>query len=337
MYGEHEVFEFDEIYPATERDDPSRKRTLIVGNGFTQAAVGRAFSYENLKTNINHTNLTIGVNLNNLFDRIGTADFEAAIQQLVDSSNLDNDYGLTAEAVAKANDAEQLKRELVTSISIEHPLHPWHQIDDQQYQSTGTFIRHFRIVFSTNYDLTLYWTVMCTDLHRDYFDGFNYNHERLLSWNGDDQHIFYIHGGLHLFEEGPDLVKIRFNQGGENLIDQITNKLQSNVFPLTVAEGSHQAKMDKIIHHSYLKNCYEALKNNSRPIVTYGLSFRQDEHIIKAIENSNCPAIDIGIYNPNPVEISAMKAKLASTIHNRSGALRPLNVRYWDTTNLQIW
>ena len=54
----------------------------------------------------------------------------------------------------------------------------------------------------------------------------------------DNQNIHFLHGGLHLFDAGPELQKKCWERsGGVPLIDQIRAALDKSKFPLFVSEG----------------------------------------------------------------------------------------------------
>src|SRR5690606_28176821 len=105
-----------------------------------------------------------------------------------------------------------------------------------------------------NYDMLLYWAVM-QDLEPDVptNDGFT---------NGDDpgadyvvwepyldyreQRLFFLHGGLHLYDTGPEISKITWSRTGIPLVDQIRDALATGRYPLIVTEGNSREKEEKI-------------------------------------------------------------------------------------------
>lgn len=346
-FGGIYVWDFDEAYPKQKRE--SRQRVLLLGNGFTQAAVGKSFSYESLKKSINVGNLNAGQRIHDIFTYFGTDDFERIIQELLDAEYIGGRYKLTSGQMN--SDAERLKKELVAAVSTHHPDHPWDGITDQQYSKTKKFLKAFKELYSTNYDLLLYWAHLRGGLTSQFKDGFA-RRNGILLWDGDGQSVHLIHGGLHLFhlrwhpkEERAldldsnlfDLIKLSFVENGENLTDQIEDRLNNGIFPLTVAEGNWKAKLNKIGNHPYLRHCLRALSTNSRTVMTLGLNFGQDDHILIAIGKSQCKHMWVGVYQPSLTALTRLEAIFAPLIEQRNKRGRPLKIRYYDSTSLPIW
>ena len=349
--GEHfdkiYVANFDEAYPRLKR--LARRRVLLLGNGFTQAAVGKSFSYSNLRKSINVGNLNVGQAIHQIFDYFGTDDFERIIQELLDADYIGSQYKLTAGQM-KA-DAETLKNELIAAISTQHPDHPWDGITDKQYLRTKDFLKCFKELYSTNYDLLLYWAFLWGELTDQFKDGFK-KENGLLIWEGAEQSVHYIHGGLHLFhlnwsskaevQQDVELnlfnvIKLSSKRDGEHLKDQIEQRLNKGIFPLTVAEGNWKAKLNKVGGHPYLRHCLKALSNNSHTVMTLGLSFGQDDHILKAIGDSPCKQVWVGVYNPSLPILKKLDADFSPIVESRKSKGRPLQISFYNTTSMPIW
>ena len=108
-------------------------------------------------------------------------------------------------------------------------------------------------IFSTDYDLLLYWVLLRNEV-KDFVDGFGREAENLddgeyveeddIEWSEliwgkykGTQNVHYLHGALPLFDEGCDIVKVEYD--GENyLLDVIKKKIDGGSYPVFVAAGT---------------------------------------------------------------------------------------------------
>ena len=93
-----------------------------------------------------------------LFERYGTTDFEQVLRQLDEGQWLARHYRLAETDIERdmATDYELLKSALVDAIANTHPAIP-NEIDETSLASAADFLTSFDNVFTTNYDLLLYW------------------------------------------------------------------------------------------------------------------------------------------------------------------------------------
>lgn len=159
------------------------KRHLLLGNGFSIALFPGRFSYGSL---LAATDFTAHPEAGEAFNLLGTTDFEVVINAMRQAVTLFPLYGGDDAALAKMQQhAEALKELLVQAIAGKHPARP-SDITDQQYRTCREFLAHFvgnsRVkdtdlrgcIFTLNYDLLLYWTLM---------------HDRLLTPHPDFPHM----------------------------------------------------------------------------------------------------------------------------------------------------
>lgn len=312
-----DVLNFEEaMNEATQVDgDNIIEPCALLGNGFSVALKKDIFSYASLKAGLDVNSFHLKDKIHNVFDYLGTDDFEKVIKILLDSFIVTQQYPL--EGHEKLNDdVEQLKKELVKSISSHHPLIPDEDITAQNYENNRNFLKRFAKIFTTNYDLLLYWSVLRNGLTYKFSDGFK-SLDGKLYWAGKGQELYWLHGGLHLYWDNDDkfpgyteIIKLRKGILGKNLVDQIQEKLDQGSFPITVAEGDWKSKIKRISSNPYLKEAFQELMGNERNIVTFGIGFGQDDHIIKAIKASPNKKIYVGVHNPDTAKINSLKMKL---------------------------
>jgi Domain of unknown function (DUF4917) len=83
----------------------------------------------------------------------------------------------------------------VHSVHVDRSL-----VSDASLKGIRDYIRTFDFVYSTNYDLLMYWAIMSEDPTLDfvdYFWGEAFDSLNTEVW-GDRTRILYLHGALHL-------------------------------------------------------------------------------------------------------------------------------------------
>jgi len=93
-------------------------RCLIIGNGFSIAQAGGQFSYSTL---LEKSGLQPGDSIRNLFDSLGTVDFELVMRALQDAAKVENAYGAPDRATLFRNDAAAVREALIHAIREVHP------------------------------------------------------------------------------------------------------------------------------------------------------------------------------------------------------------------------
>src|SRR5690606_13184968 len=130
-------------------------------------------------------------------------------------------------------------------------------------------------IFTTNYDLLLYWAIMenqssiksflndiqssskkknvknCLDF-LSINDGFSKENNKMKwiegKYNQSKQNVYYLHGALHLFAEDNNTYKINRNWNNLfcNLLTQIHSNLDRKTQLLIILEGDSQRKLEAI-------------------------------------------------------------------------------------------
>jgi hypothetical protein len=192
-----ELISFEQAIQQTEGED----RALLIGNGFS----AKYFTYSTL---LAASELAEGQPIRNLFARLGTADFESVVRALEDAAVVEEAYLNEAHAIELKNHAQEVREALVRALNKTHPAHR----GDLDYASSAKFLAHFGNVFSLNYDLLLYWV----NLEKGHLgDGFGLG-EDLGRFRGPFSvdahcHLFNLHGGLHLFDNGAGEMLTRYD------------------------------------------------------------------------------------------------------------------------------
>lgn len=289
---------FDDVIASIEKNKGRRQFHLLLGNGFSMAYDSKIFSYNALHDFVSKAGNRL---LTDLFDTIKTKNFEEVMRQLENFSALVDVFGTDEKLKEKVKAAEtELKAKLLGAIKSLHPEHVF-KVPQEKSDQCGSFLRRFIDtgggVFTTNYDLLLYWVLMRSLM--DYsVDGFGRDRENPdeyvpaeeveyseLRWgrNKTNQNIFYLHGALPLFDTGIEIVKEEYGQ--ENyLLENISNRMSQGSYPIFVTAGDATDKLKHIMHNRYLSYCYEKLSTCKGSLVAFGFNFGEyDLHIVDAI------------------------------------------------------
>jgi len=276
----------------------------LLGNGFSRACKNDIFSYDALFERADFSGLSD--HCKGAFEALGSTDFEFVIKSLQQAASLINLYRSDQKNLAEvlASDALKLREVLVSAIAGSHPNWPG-EISNAAYASCKTFLANFERVYTLNYDLLLYWAYMQDEIvpQLDCDDGFRKPYtgrEEYVSWEVENSHkqkLYYLHGGLHLFDSGDELQKYTWVNTGLRLTEQVRDALAHGKYPLFVSEGSSEQKLERIKHSGYLHRALANLPSIGSLLVAYGVSFAEnDEHILRLIENGKVTTLAVGIY-----------------------------------------
>ena len=348
---------FDE---AIEHSAQFKKRHLLLGNGFSIACRPKIFTYGSL---FEQADFSSAPRLPDVFKAVGTTDFEHVIKLLEDASRIVPVYSSTAGVAAKqmASDAVALKEILIQTVANNHPNIP-NEIADEQFWACRRFLSHFLgdgnkdgKVYTLNYDLLLYWTLMHDDMGFDdpidlaANDGFGRDEDtepEYVNWMGESgahgQRVHYLHGALHLFDAGAELQKYTWVNTGKPLLEQAREAMGANKFPLFVAEGKSNQKLAKIKHSAYLHHSYKsfssqmAQRNDALFIFGHSLA-DNDQHVLKKITRGKIGQVYVGLYgDPNSPGNKQIRGAATALAHSRDDRVA-LDVAFFDAASAQVW
>ena len=307
----------------------NEKKHLLLGNGFSIAYDYNIFSYSTLSSFIEKLNDEL---LKKLFTVINTKNFELVMRQIDNFVEIAKVFSSDKQFVDKLSKAKTiLKDSLINAIKELHPEHSF-RISEQQSQSCFNFLNEFIAnegkIFSTNYDLLLYWVLMKNNKDDMRFvtnDGFSKeDNSDTLIWGKFKykQNIFYLHGALHLFDTGIDVIKERYDLQ-HFILDNINARMEKNEYPIFITAGNKREKLNHIMHNMYLAYCYEQLTRINGSLIVFGFNFGEyDNHIIDAINKANMQyktklnSVYIGIYDDKGLEhIERIKDKFKCQVN----------------------
>ncbi len=345
------------------------KKNLLLGNGFSIACVPSIFTYTSL---FQQADFSAMPEVREVFENLKTKDFEEVIRSLEYSSLVLPAYkkDIPQTITLIEEHAKQLKELLIKTIAQNHPPRP-NAIDERKYRACVHFLNNFLekdgVIYSLNYDLLLYWTLMfgknegllITEPNDGFgkdvdFDDGEASFSDYVIWQGDSnahgQNIHYLHGALHIFEKGPFVEKFTWSNTGVPLIDQAREALNENRFPLFVYEGDSNKKLSRITHSGYLYHSYKSFsvrmklgnpksrgKKTTSCLFIYGLSFSEnDSHIVKKITNGWVNHLFISLYGDPGSETNKAIIETIEGIRRKSRNPN-LQISYFDAESAEVW
>jgi Domain of unknown function (DUF4917) len=274
---------------------------LMMGNGFSMAYDPKIFSYNALYDFVSALN---DPTLTKIFGVVDTKNFELIMKELDTFSSFLDAFNADPDLRAAILEARQkLKTALIDAIKALHPEHVF-AVPGAAADACASFLRTFLDtggkIFTSNYDLLLYWVLM-----RKQIAGANDGFGRVLlnaddnpqtedeDWsdlrwgpNRDGQCIYYLHGALPLFDTGVEVEKEVYDTQNY-LLEKIGSRIDSGAYPIFVTAGDGREKLTQIMHNRYLTFCYEALSQIEGSLVTFGFNFGDyDQHIIEAVNEA---------------------------------------------------
>lgn len=349
MKNNLEIKKFPDIQEYLKKS--GRPISLLMGNGFSVAFDKDIFTYNALADFLISKSDPL---INNLFNTIKTKNFELIMQQLKTTILLLQAFNAEKRIISDISEASsKLKNGLIKSIQEMHPEHVFKVAEEKSKRCANfldLFIKSKGNIYTTNYDLLLYWTLVRNNLS-NHIDGFGkelendnflkngedpqWSNEVIWGPNSKDQNVYYLHGALHIFNEKINIIKEQYDPNNY-LLENITQRIQDGTYPVFVTAGSSLEKLEQIRSNRYLSFCYDKLCNIDGSLVTFGFNFGEyDEHIIDALNKahhskSKMPpklwSIYIGTYSDSDVQhIRSIEHKFAAPI------------RIFDAKTAPVW
>lgn len=323
---------------------------ILLGNGFS-IACDPVFKYSRLYDAAVKAGLSKRAQA--VFEHLGTNNFEGVMRLLDDSHWVAKTYGLlTNNQSQMLEDVEVVKKTLVEAVANSHLAHTG-KVADEKKNAALAFLAPYHNIFTTNYDLLVYWVIMHAGDNCPWKDGFRTDEddpdapyvvfsERL----GGQRGLFYVHGALHLHVAKGELRKHTWARTGKPLTQLIQEGLNAKHYPLFVAEGSPQGKLEQIQRTGYLWYCLDKLGRTEGPLMIFGHSIGDsDRHIAELIADSpKIPLVAIGLHgapkSPANQAIYAAAAKMKDRrekLAKRKKYVKSLEFVFYRSETAKVW
>lgn len=292
---------------------------LLVGNGASMV-VWPQFGYRSLfevagSGEVAHS---LATDDKNLFTALDTTNFEHVLASLktaaIVNSALDIEAGVLQERY------ESTQRALFDAV---HGVHvPWDYVSRRTIPALFKVLRQYKFVYSTNYDLLLYWASMENGGNGflDYFWGggstfFDGGDTDIWTTRERWTRILFLHGGIHLrrLRDGGTR-KARADEG--SILDQFSTEFDGDESPLLVSEGDSEDKLGSIRSSDYLTFAHQSFSTHEGGLVVFGHSLSsQDDHLVAPMKNWRENPVAIAIRpNDNDDAIVQQKDRVRSRL-----------------------
>jgi hypothetical protein len=165
-------------------------------------------------------------------------------------------------------------------------------VPDETLISIRDELKKYEWVFTTSYDLIIYWAMGCgpnasfspfVDLFRG-TTRLRFNPENADVPVGKVA-VYFLHGALHLLRTGEGRTeKLRRNLF--TLLEQFGEPIETDLQarPLLVTEGSSRDKLRSIESNDYLSHALDRLREVEGPVVVFGSRLSsEDQHLVEAL------------------------------------------------------
>lgn len=297
--------------------------TLLVGNGlsinlWSKFSYGRLFDVANLSSAAE-----------DIFTELSTTNFEAALECIHHARLVTEALGRRTRRIDVVY--KEVRDALFNAVTGAHVR--WNDFPVQAHRQIADTLDDYRAVFTTNYDLCIYWSHVY-HLQRvyliDYFwgPGRRFDPHDVSVRSSSATPIYYLHGAVHLWQDDDGDNGKWTNADGGNLLALSANYTSTAARrPLFVSEGTSKAKTRTIQRSPYLSFCLDALTDDEGDTVIFGHSLSaQDQHIIDAINRGPKRKIAMSIFpSGNSQRIIEEKARIQQAIQRH-------DVHFFDST-----
>jgi hypothetical protein len=283
--------------------------TLLIGNGLS-INIWNGFAYKRLleRANLNYA-------ASQLFSDLNTVNFEVVLEGLWHAERVLDAIGQRSEVVRDLY--KHVQDELVAAV---HRVHvPWDAVPKSTLAQIASVLDIQNLVFTLNYDLLTYWSLMdntSPTYMGDYFwaagSTFDSGDSGLAPGRTG---LLYLHGGVHLWQESTTGLTGKWAKG--NLLANLASYFHSKPDrqPLVVSEGTSAQKMAVIRRSEYLSFALRLLVGDASNTVIFGANFgSQDTHVVRALAAGRRRKIAISVLPGTSTQNTTAMARYRSKL-----------------------
>lgn len=284
---------------------------LLLGNG-ASIAVWDRFKYSSLfATSLELEDATLGLRDRALFEAFDTENFELVLSALKTAQTVCSLMGLEHSEIDARYSS--IRRALIEAVNEVHV--PWGAVSDDVLRALKTELLRYDFVYSTNYDLLVYWSVMLDGPtgFKDYFWSERFDVTNTEVWDKVTK-VLYLHGGIHLYRL-PSGATLKRRANGGNLLELFAQDDESESLPLFIAEGSSADKLRAIYGSDYLSFALAQFSDHRGDVVIFGQGLGDsDEHLAKIMSS----------WAPRTIAVSLVSHDADEIIEKKVGLMRKL-------------
>jgi Domain of unknown function (DUF4917) len=254
-------------------------KTLVLGNGLS-INVWPRFAYRSLYDHARDEGLTEQ-------DRAlfaDTANFERVLGDISTAIRVGEVVGLdTAPLYTRYRSVQLALGNAIRDVHVRRS-----NVPTPTLARIRSSLTEFAWIFTTSYDLLLYWSMASGGRFAPFVDDFRYGEfdaSRAQVFVGQIP-VYYLHGALHLIVSGAGATRKLRQTTIRTLLEQFGQPIPGDpgARPLLVTEGSSRDKLRAIEGNAYLAHCLDRLRERNEPTVVFGSSLSdQDQHLVDAL------------------------------------------------------
>lgn len=232
-----------------------------------------------------------------LFESLRTRNFERVLGELATAIRMAEALGQDPEPyLARYKSVQLALGKTIQSVHVNQA-----SIPEGMLEEIGRVLQGQEYVFSTSYDLIVYWAMSAVE-YRGLCDCFWGENQSFDPTNCDVRAsrapVYFLHGALHLVVMGSDVTRKLVSQNLKTLLNQFGQPLDGDeqVRPLLITEGSAQNKLQGIEGNDYLSHALDQLGKCDLPLVVFGSDLgEQDQHLVDALNRNPARPIAVSI------------------------------------------
>jgi len=290
--------------------------SILIGNG-ASINVWDKFRYSSIFAHATSSPSSSPLNRldRQLFTSLVTQNFEQVLSSLKTAGIINRALGLPDSLITQRYDS--IKQSLVGTINELHV--PWRLVPDYVIAAIRAEILNYRYIFTTNYDLLIYWSMMFQNNPApfiDYFFNEAFDSTDTEIFDSERSEVFYLHGALHLYKD-PSGKTLKRRAGDSNLLDLFGQPYPGhpNAIPLIVSEGTSEDTLSSINQSDYLMFAFNQFMNNQNEMVIFGHSLSDsDMHIVEAMRTWEGQRIAISLLPDTATNILTKQASLVAKL-----------------------
>lgn len=321
---------------------PNGQRDLLLGNGFSMAALSR-FAYRAIAREVSVALGKYHTDIKTYLADSDIVDLEVVMADIREGAALEEPDELDPEDIRTIGGDQYaaLQAAFIRALSGIHPKRPTF-LDPHNWEACQDFAANFHDIYTLNYDLLVYWLNMKAKPDERWRDGFFPNDDDVLTYapgNHDSRPtITFLHGGLHLYEVDGQFHKLVWAGPGETMITQLQDGLDLGIFPLFIAEGTQEAKQNRIAKSTYLREGFARLARAHGNIITFGVSFGENDiHVLETLAASrHLRSLSLGVFSENSLERYEKVIEKFSTLRQAAGH-EPIPTFLYDAASVLPW
>ncbi len=309
--------------------DAAEWQGLLLGNGLS-VNVWPNFVYDSL---FDHAQDGGGLTVEDRALFQGTPNFERVLADLNVAIRTCDVVGIdTSRLYARYRSIQLALGHAIREVHLQRS-----QVPDATLEAIRGVLEKFEWVFTTSYDLLVYWAMGYGGHFEPFVDCFR--------WGGRcefDPHradvfvgqipVYFLHGALHLVVGGSGITWKLRNTQIRTLLDQFGQPIEGDpqARALLVTEGSSQDKLRAIDGNDYLAHALDRLRECELPMIVFGSSLsEQDRHLADALNEHPERPIAVSM-RPGP------KRDLAIRQADIYGRLATESLMFFDATTYPL-